>query len=163
MAIFWQDWEEATKAHHVTIADIVEMKADTTLSFICMDRNVWDIALQDKTEENKIYKALDFFQNNMIQFTRNDNEKLLAGTFDIIDVEPLENFELHIEYSPGQWYPLSQGKLPRRDPQGFAKFPWNLDRRQPERLQWQDYPRHTHVGYRGPWVKMKDVLPDIIY
>jgi hypothetical protein len=160
-AVCWQDWEDATQAYHVTIADIVDIKSDTTHSFICMDRNVWDIALHDKTEENKIYPALEFFQNNIIQFTKNDNDKLLAGTLDIIDVEPLEDFELHIEYSPGQWYPLSRGKLPQKDPQGFAKLPRNPDRR-----QWQDYPRNTtRVGYRGPWVKIDqpDQLPLIVY
>jgi hypothetical protein len=159
----WQEWEEATISEHVTIADILELEPDKPVSYICMDRNVWDIALADKEVEEKMYDPIKFFRDNIVEFTKSDDEKILGGTLDIVDVGPLENFEVHIEYSPGNWFPLYRGHLPERDPQGFAKFPWNLDARQPKRLHWRDYPVSTHVGYRGPWVKISSNLPKIIY
>lgn len=159
----WQEWENATLAEHVTIADILALTPDKPVSYIGMDRNVWDIALNDKEETGKTYEAVKFFRNNIIEFTKSDDEKILGGTLDIIDVGPLDNFEVHIEYSPGNWFPLNNGQLPVKDPQGFAKFPWNRDKTQPRRLHWQDYPTSTHVGYRGPWVKISKNLPKIVY
>ena len=67
-------------------------------------------------------------------------------------------FEFDIEYLEGNWYPLTDGYLPPKDPQGFAKLNFKTKK------HWKEFPKTTRVGWRGPMIKWDDLdkLPNII-
>ena len=150
----YRDWEEETRASHVCIKDILILEPGTSVKYICMDRNVWDIALDDN-KEGTHYDPLHFFRANIVTFTKTGYG--IGGTLDYPDVGLLEDFELHLEYRPGNWFPLQDGQLPAEDDQGFADFPWT------EPQSWRNFPLTTRVGYRGPFVRIDKPLPRIMY
>ena len=68
------------------------------------------------------------------------------------------DFEFDIEYKCHSWYPLKDGYLPARDPQGLGKFPWNRPQ------HWTAFPPTTRAGWRGHfvlWSRLKE-MPNII-
>jgi len=130
-----------------------------------MDRNVWD-CLTDCTQ-GQSYKPLELLCDNWaIYIHEGDLRGKLVFWFDCKnDTEQIESdhsdepdFEFHIEYKKGHWYPLKDGYLPEYDPQGFAKFPG-------EKQHWTSFPETTCVGWRGHcllWSKLGE-MPDIVY
>jgi hypothetical protein len=154
----WNEWEEATMSRHVRISDILKLKPNETAYYICLDRNVWDIALAGLAEDSAHYDALWFFRGNIVKFTKTGNSNGISGTLDFPEAGLLDDFELHLEYRPENWFPLKDGEIPAKDDQGFAEFPWT------EAQPWHSFPASsTRVGYRGPFVKIDRPLPRIIY
>jgi hypothetical protein len=69
------------------------------------------------------------------------------------------DFEFHIQYDEHNWYPLRDGRLPKKDPQGLANFGASA------RREYTDFDKDTPIGWRGPmilWNKI-DNLPDVFW
>ena len=162
----YQQWDQLSyNKHALTIKDIINLKKGQQIKVLTMDRNVWD-CLTDCTkgqsyppeelladswaiyihEENLRGKLVFWFEceNDQIEFTNELDQS---------------DFEFHVEYEKGNWYPLKQGYLPANDPQGYSFFPWT------EKKYWTEFDQMTPVGWRGHmilWSKLEE-MPDIYY
>lgn len=136
----------------LTIQDILEMKKGDTIKLLCLDRNVGDFA---DNYELSAEKASEFFKDNYI-ITYRHNKDLQGEWFfhNHLHDDGFDNFEFHIEYKTGCWYPLTEGRLPDTDPQGFSDINKNTKK------DWKEYPTDTHIGWRGPMVRWDIVEND---
>jgi len=66
------------------------------------------------------------------------------------------DIEFDIEYKKDNWYPFIDGILPATDPQGFFEL-LRKDK------SWDEFPKKSHIGFRGPMILWKYVkkLPKI--
>lgn len=165
----YENWSEMTYDQSLTIADILNLKPGERIKVLVMDRNVWDIALDEKIR-GKSLRPEDFFKSNWaIYVHEKDLKGKLIFSFEIDDLMNINeidlndicqpNYEFDINYKTCSWYPLTDGYLPASDPQGFSQFPWT------EAKHWREFPTNTKVGWRGNmimWSKLKD-MPNIIY
>ena len=146
------DWDNEAYKYRLKIGDMVNLQKGDKLEFLVLDRNVYD-----KEEEVGDYDPKTFFGYNKATYV---HDKDLTGKLTLFcDHDPIElnNFEFHIEYKPLSWYPLNNGKLPKKDPQGFSTFNYAKPK------SWTEFSMDTGIGYRGPillWSKL-DNLPKI--
>lgn len=145
------------KEMHLKIEDILSLNKDDTLEIICLDRNIYDLI--NHNINGQLYKSNDFFKD-AYQGIFKYNDKL-SGQFQFIynnEPEPYRDFIFHIEYEPGNWYPLNNdGKFPNEDPQEIFQFPDHV-----KGLNWDKFSIHTRIGWRGPMIK-KELLNMYIY
>lgn len=171
----YHQWNEMSYEHALTIKDILSLKPGDVFKVLCMDRNVWDGALNDEIR-GKSCTPMEFFKDNWAIYIHEENLKGKAlifafeceGNIDDVDIDKMSindlcqpNFEFHLEYKPYCWYPLKEGYLPEIDPQGLCNFPWTDG----QKYHWTSFPDSTRVGWRGQfilWSKLKD-MPNIIY
>jgi len=143
---------DETIGFHLRISDIEKLNPGDQIEFICLDRNIWD--LTDHNEENKVTSVTKFFEKGY-QGTY-IHQQGLQGTilFKDIDTEP-QNFEFHIEWCKGSWYPLKNGKLKSDEQFNFPE--------QYENKSWDAYNSLTRIGWRGPMILKKWIkyLPKI--
>lgn len=110
------DWYEFVHSNYkLTIKDIQELKHGDELELLILDRNVWDVALDEsRNTQGQLYNPKEFFKRNKGRYI---HDKDLQGT--LILYEGYENiklydtslFEFHIEYMNKHWYPLENGTL----------------------------------------------------
>lgn len=148
------EWEEYTRDKCLTIKDVENLRPGQKLKVVTLDRNVYDIAF-DCNEPGKLHDAKHFYRESVATYY---HESDLKGKIKMEDVGKME-FEFDIEWAKDEWYPLTNGKLPENDPQGFSKFPDNM------LLDWKDYPKDTRIGWRGPMILLDkmDSLPKVYY
>ena len=141
----------------LTILDIMSLKPGEKLKVLTLDRNVLDIA-EDLNDTNVPKFPMDFFRGNCCVYTHSmDPRGGLKGTmyWDAVGERGFE-FELKL---PKCWYPLTNGYIPKTDPQGCSKFKFQTPQ------HWTMFPLNTLVGWRGPmipWSKLSD-LPKVYY
>ena len=173
LTLNYEDWDKMShEKYALTIKDILTLKPGDQIKVLSMDRNVWDIALEDEIQ-GKSCKPKEFFSENYAIYIHEENLKgKLVFAFELKDdtdyidnnyfvknkiCQP--NFEFHIEYKHHCWYPLHDGYMPASDPQGFSKFPWT------DAKHWSAFPQETRIGWRGHfvlWSKL-DEMPNIIW
>ena len=145
-----ENWLEFMSPDYLKIKDIVKMEPGQKETFLCIDRNFYELIYSNET--GKIYTPGEFFKSNyIIEYTHDYN---LHGTAVWIDKDiSSEPFNFHINYYKQNWYPLdNNGYLPSNDPQGFVSF-------EPQRKKyWEDFPNNTLIGWRGPMINWKHVL-----
>lgn len=161
----YQEWDQLSYAYALTIKDIINLKPGQQIKVVMMDRNVWD-CLTDCIK-GKSYKPNELLSDNWAIYIHEEGlrGKLVFWFNCKNDEEQINvdqpNFEFHIEYTKGSWYPLKEEYLPGADPQGFSKFPWDDNQKQ----HWTSFPETTCVGWRGHfvlWSKL-DQMPNIGY
>ena len=159
-------WEDSVRDQCLTIADILDLQPGQQIKVLHMDRNLGDSSCQNSTG-NHLFRPSDFFRTSTAVYT---HESGLKGTIkyswqdgpDYRDDPECQNprpFEFDLEYKRDSWYPLNNGCLPARDPQGFSDFNYNVPK------PWQDFSATTRVGWRGPmllWDKVDD-QPDVYW
>lgn len=144
------EFQKATRPHHITIRDVLELKVGDPVTFLCFDRNVWDLVLKEDPEEKDYVTPADLFFATGYHLTFERTEGLAgiavmsAGDEKMGAMEP---FEFHIEYAPGYWYPLRDNHLPMQDPQGLGSFHYDAPK------HWNTFPENTRVGWRGPMIR----------
>ena len=140
------DWMEHMKEDFLKIEDITKLSKNDELELICFDRNMQDLMSKNK---EPILSEIFFRRNLRITYIHDNNLQGHAWWF--VDQElptKSELFEFHLEYTPGFWYPLKDGKLPDNDPQGLfnlGEVPKN----------YREYSLNTRVGWRGPMIELK--------
>ncbi|RPH75604.1 hypothetical protein EHM76_01265 [bacterium] len=148
-ALEYEEWLDSAGDKCLTIADVEKMQPGERIRVLVMDRNLGDTCLS-VNEPAIVYTAQKFFAHNTAYFTRKQE---LQGKLEWVwndqntvdDAD--EEFEFHIEYAKGNWYPLTNGKLPEEDPQGFFHFPNGTPR------DWRQFPKTTCLGWRGPMMQ----------
>ena len=148
------EWEEHTRDKCLTIKDVECLRPGQKLKVVTLDRNVYDIAFHCN-EPGKLHDAKHFYRENVATYTHKSD---LKGKIKMDDVGKMD-FEFDIEWAKDEWYPLTDGKLPEKDPQNFSDFPNNM------LLDWKDYPKDTRIGYRGAMILLDkmDEMPKVYY
>ena len=150
-------WTRKARPSWLTIADIQRLKPGDTLEVLPLDRNVAETV---SATPNKLHPATLFFKPNRAVYEHKDGLQgkltLLVNSEKII----LDPFEFHVEINKSDtWYPLQDGSLPAKDPQGFVKLLG-------KKMDWTAMSPTTHVGYRGPMLEvaaLKKLPPVFIY
>ena len=144
-----EKWIERMKPQYLTIGDINKMRKGDTNKFLCIDRNVYDLA----SKNDNIPKAPTlFFENNYIVNYTHDTDLKGHVKFECLaSKEKYKLFEFHIEYINKHWYPLKDGMLPNHDAQNIFHHVPTLNNENLIR-NWKDYPITTHIGWRGPMI-----------
>ena len=160
-ALEWSEWEEASRRHWLTIADLERLSAGgRPVVVLSMHRNLGDVSADASVNpRGKAVAPSRFFRNARATFVRSKIPGEIKGALALADMD--KSFEIgpDVEYKKDAWYPLSdEGELPARDPQALFGL---LGKRVP----WKQLPRGTHVGYRGPMVLWSDLgkMPKVWY
>lgn len=156
-------WEEVdTRPVHATIQTILDIPVGESRAFLCLDRNVLDVAEDNIKAAHSL--GLDivptsvFTKNYYIKFTKTGPG--ITGTYttayslDTVDnpEDDTPDTDLDIEYAPDNWYPMTDGVLPAVDEQ--CMFPLlGVD------TPWTKFSPDTRVGWRGPMIPL-DILDD---
>jgi len=141
-----EQWSRATRAKWLTIADVQHMAPGATLEVVLLDRNVIDTIDAAGVKPNKLHTPKSFFAASKATYT---HTKGLEGTLTLLaDGKPLvlTPFEFDVEFDgKDNWYPLTGGFLPAKDPDGFLKLLG-------KRTHWSAMSPATHIGWRGPMI-----------
>ena len=154
------EWLKYMKPYYLSIREINKMRRGEVRKFLCIDRNVHDLAEWNGTESKD---PKEFFAKNYIMVYRNGIDLKGEAKFEYPgSTEEFRPFEFDIEYKKGFWFPLHNGKLPKyhRETEIFKELADKDVIR-----DWKDYPKNTHIGWRGPmisWISL-DYAPDIHY
>jgi hypothetical protein len=153
-------WEQtASREKWLTIGDITSMAKDQTLRVLVLDRNVFDIACSPNVNApNARHTATHFFRKNLATY-KHDGDLKGFIIWDSFEDGMYHEFEFHIMYKPGRWYPLKNGKLPEQESQGVFDFG------QEGGKHFTKFDTNTPVGWRGPMIAWSEVsnLPDIYW
>lgn len=152
-------WTAKAKGKWLTIKDIQRLKPGDRLEILPLDRNVAETVEASGIAPNKLHPAASFFKANKAIY---EHKKDLQGCLTLLsDTEKivLDPFEFHVEIDKrDEWFPLREGALPAKDPQGFLKLFG-------QRVSWKSMDLDTHVGYRGPMVAQSTLrtLPPLFW
>lgn len=156
VALHVEDVLDRLEKHCLTIKDILAMKLGEKIDVLILDRNWTDHAFHTNIKGMK-YNPEDFFMVNKGQYV---HEKDMKGIWTLYSEskEPLiRNYEFHVEYKPGNWYPFENGALPEEDDEEGV---YDLGGR-----SFRDFPPETRLGYRGmmvPWDILR-TLPQVYF
>jgi len=150
-------WTRKARPSWLTIADIQQLKPGEKIDVLPLDRNVAETV---SATPNKLHPASVFFKPNRAVYEHKEGLQgkltLLVNSEKIV----LDPFEFHVEINKSDnWYPLQDGSLPAKDPQGFVKLLG-------KKMEWTAMSPSTHVGYRGPMLaasSLKKLPPVFIY
>jgi hypothetical protein len=149
-----EQWEKKVRSSWLTIADIKRLSPGDVLDVAVLDRNVIETADSAGIPPNRPVAAQRFLKSSMARYEHIEGLRgklTLLINSERIELDP---FEFHVDFDgKGNWYPLMDGVLPAKDPQGFMKL---LGKKTP----WSAMSPKTHVGYRGPmivWSKVRSL------
>jgi hypothetical protein len=147
-----KEWCESIKDECLTIQDVTRMENGEKIKVLLMDRNLYDTVCE-VNKGNRLYSPEEFFQYKTATYTHDRDLKghLICHWKDRDSKD--YPFEFDIEYILGNWYPLKDGYLPKKDPQGFAKFEYS------EPKHYSTFSNNTRIGWRGEmmlWSKIND-------
>ena len=144
-------WEKKVRSSWLTIADIRRLKPGDVLDVAVLDRNVIETVDSAGIPPNRPVAAQRFLKPSMARYEHIEGLRgklTLLINSERIELDP---FEFHVDFDgKGNWYPLMDGVLPAKDPQGFMKL---LGKKTP----WSAMSPKTHVGYRGPMIEWSKV------
>ena len=156
MALEFSKWIDETCNYKLMIKDVMNMKKGDIMAVLVLDRNIGDVSM-DANPENVIIDPYEFFRYNFATYIHDSGLKgIMIYHWKNEDYRD-DDFEFDIEYETGNWYPLENGYLPKRDPQGFSEFNYPRD------ISWTEFPINTGIGWRGPMILHKYInyLPNI--
>ena len=144
-------WEKKMRKHYLRINDILKMKTGDKIKLLILDRNVSD-STTAINKELKSYKPKYFYRKSLAVYT---HDKELKGSilFNFEGAEPMD-FEFEIEYKRYHWYPLTNGKLPKKESQNYSHFGDKAGK------HYTQFPKTTLVGWRGPAIRY-ELLKDL--
>ena len=157
-ALTLTDWIEYTKSNHLTIQTISEMTPGETRKFLCLDRNVYDLASKSSTP----LLPKDFFHANYFVTYTHDNDLYGTTTFEWDgEAQDTDPFEFEIEYNNDTWFPLKRGIVTQYSGDAWREgHPVDL-----KKVHWTEYPTTTRIGWRGPMIPTDclETMPKVLY
>lgn len=151
------EWIKQTKPHHLRIKDIMNLQIGQKLEVYHLDRNLIDCVENDSGLKPHItYPPERFLENSVATYTHNNE---LNGNIFFPEINQDMEFEFHIEFNKNHWYPLTNGRLPLTDDQGFSDFG------EKSGWHWSQFPLDTRIGWRGPMIVTSKIkmLPKVYY
>ena len=162
-AMGMSDWIEASKRHWMTLADVAALPPGKPLQVVMFHRNVGDLCADESANpRGRAVRPARFFRKCVVTFVPDNDGGGTKGVVQFTGEDEREKYplELDVEYKNDQWYPLENGYLPASDSQGFAKL-WG------RKVHWSKMSKHTHVGWRGPMVRLEAVkdpgMPSVFF
>lgn len=162
------EWREYVKSKCLTIGDVTALKPGERIKVITMDRNEWEIS-EANNKPDTLYSVWDFFRRKVsVYIHKQDLMGEIAWDFENED-EDLDDyhkftadreFEFDINYRGNNYYPLTNGRLPNVDEQGFADFGDAAGK------HYLEFPPNTLIGWRGPmmiWERLSELDVQQIY
>lgn len=162
------EWRAYVKNKCLTIADVTALKPGDRLRVITMDRNEWEVS-EAQNKSDVLHSVQDFFRRKVSVYIHNhdlmgdiawDFENENKDLDDYYSFTPSREFEFDINYRGINWYPLTDGRLPDADPQGFANFGELAGK------HYSEFPPDTLIGWRGPmmlWERLSELDVQQIY
>jgi len=143
-------WIDKNRKYWLTIKDVEKLKINKKTKLLVLDRNIFDN--KDVFKKATLYKPENFFVNNSAVYWKTSivglNGKIKHKWQN--NTDEAFNFEFEIEYKKNNWFPLINGILPAEDEQGFSEL-LGIEK------NWSDYPKNTHIGWRGPFILWDDL------
>lgn len=150
-------WLETPNPIFLTIGDIHNMRHGERADIVFFCRNTGDFVEDDDNVPRGVAVAPEvlFKRNYHLEFTKNGDGGI-NGTGRFYNVNARgekvyhdaagdgdnRNFEFHVEFARGSWYPFINGVLPARDDQGaFALLGYDK--------KWSEFNPDTLIGWRG--------------
>ena len=137
------------------IKDIKNLQKGEEINVLLLDRNCCD---RIDTFENQYgaKRPSQFFDSTcMAKYTHGENlkGKLHHNVCNWTD----DDFEFHIMYKEGYWYPLQNGCLPAFSADDDEPLLDGVEK------PWYTFPDDTYIGWRGPMIVQEyiDELPDV--
>lgn len=148
------DWIDANSKHYLTIEEVLKF-GNKPFKVLVMDRNMCDsfynnYGFDNDTKDLKKFSiprdCVDLFKYNFATITLKDglNSKGTA-VFHWKSKDYERDFEFDISLKDF-YYPLTNGKLPEYDVDGFFDLGENAGK------SWKDFPKKTNLGWRGPMI-----------
>ena len=142
---------EFSKPNHLTIRDVLNMNVGDTIDVIIWDRNFEEYGIWDTRESGVSYNPNDFFKGNHHQITYQGNmEWDIHFDFGETVRHPI-NLDVSSLNTKWKWIPIEDVSTDAVKNTVESK-----------RLNWEQFPTNTRVGWRGPimlWDKVKDMGP----
>lgn len=145
--LYIKDWLDEMEPHFLTIKDVKNMQHNEENKYLCICRNFYDLIIPNIKKEEAL-KPSELCKKNYKMCYIHDVD--LKGKTKYDEEDKYTNFEFHIEYKKGYWYPSKDGNLPLEDPQGIFDLT-------SIKHKWTEYDDNTKVGWRGPMLKWKFV------
>ncbi len=156
----FENWENATRHFHATIQSIMDIPIGETRHFLCLDRNVLDLAgdaLNEYQQGDEATPSNVFGGNYHIKFTKT-GEGITGKHYIVYNVDELEKSndlkdeqtDFDVEYANNCWYPMEDGFLPSNDSQGVC-FLFGTKRK------WDSFLPTTRLGWRGPMIPLEKI------
>jgi hypothetical protein len=141
-----QDWLEATRPYHLTIQYVLNMQPGDRIFLLHIDRNFCDHIdrVCNGSDAVRVEAVLPYGYSMTFEKGPGGLQGKSFGDF----FGEGRSFEFDIEYRPGDWYPLREGRLP-------APTPEDDDFDVPDAVphfSWEQYPDTTRLGWRGPCI-----------
>jgi hypothetical protein len=148
-ALEWRHWIAASRRHWLTIADLVRLN-NKKIVVLSMHRNVGDRSADEGVNpRGKAIPPMRFFREAKSTFApfAGGGGGGIGGALTIADMDD-EAIDIgpDVEYEPDRWQPLVDGELQTKRMFFFERS-----------VHWQQLPRKTHVGFRGPMMLWSDV------
>jgi hypothetical protein len=135
------------KGKWLTIADMNHLIQGDQFDVLPLDRNVTETIEAAGAPPNKVQPAETFFEPNRAVYEHTDGLKGKLTLYYNSEHIVLDPFEFHVEINrSGNWYPLKNGYLPAKDPQGYTKLLG-------KKTHWTELDPKTHIGFRGPMIQ----------
>ena len=158
-ALEWRHWIAASRRHWLTIADFVRTnKGRKKIVVLSMHRNVGDRSADESVNpRGQAISPTRFFREAKGTFSSfaGGGGGGIGGTLKIADMDDdAIDIGPDVEHEPGQWRPLVDGELATTRMFFFERH-----------VHWQQMPRKTHAGFRGPMMLWSDVakMPRVFF
>jgi len=173
---FWE-WmahvDGPARSRCLTIADVTGMRAGETVELLVMDRNLCDHVYPGPGRPLRPPAFAEDFFSLAVDGATYAHVDGISGRlrWGWEEADAWEDFTFEVEYSPGHWHPLVDGRLPTREwfHEQFEISEAGLDEMLAERcpgmvlgMPWRDLPPETRVGWRGPamvWRRLSEMPP----
>jgi hypothetical protein len=153
-------WINETEKYHSTINDIIDIKIGETKIFLCIDRNFDEIINESDLCKNNYYMVftkIEGINGNMDIFCGIDEAHKEITNRKNPNYKYTRDEELHVNYTKKHWYPFQDGVFHVIDSQTKRTLIKGND------MSWQEFPKKTKVGWRGPMIDVKYIDEVKIY
>ena len=125
------------------IDDVLRLPPGVSVRVLVFHRNAGDdTLLPNINPRGSAIKPMRFFRRLIANYRPSDRPNRMACDLWFgKDKAKGNGLELHVEYKPGHWYPLTNGSLPAHDAQHDTRL-LGL------KTHWRDLPPSTHVRQR---------------
>ena len=142
-------WILKTKPIHATIKSIKDIPIGKSQSFLCLDRNAFELAEKYMSvcrEGEVVSPSLLFTDNYYIKFNKTGsgitgNYKIYCGINELLQNKTKDDIrhDFDIEFEFDEWYPLKNGVLSTSG------------------IKWSEFPKKTRLGWRGPMIPLEHI------
>lgn len=168
MVVKYEDWcdTDIVRNEEFTLGNFLEMKVDDVRNFLFLDRNVFDIACENRQDGTE-YPPQVFFDQNVHRLKKTGIfEWEIYWSWDL--AQECINRDIHLYHPEDKfWFPLdSEGYFNPVDELELLDLdPVRTEFWTQNRVHYTEFPPDTRIGWRGPLIPWEKVinLPPVLY